>query len=301
MGFFPPRYIQTNTFARLPSFYDGVLDIALCGIPYDGATTYRPGARYAPENIRAASRLIASYSNANQIDLFKNFNIADLGDIDVSVFSMQQTFESITTNIARILQKSDTIGVIGGDHSITLPVIRAIHSKYGTVAVIHFDAHSDTCTPGFDTKYHHGNSFWHLVNEQLLLPSRSIQVGLRSTTNSRVAWDFAKEHYHHITSEDIHYNNLEKFDSLVKDLEGTNVYISFDIDCIDPAYAPATGTPVPGGISSFQAISLLRKLKKINIVGFDLVEVAPNYDNAEITSVLAATIIYEIMCAKARL
>ncbi|MBB3907509.1 agmatinase [Anoxybacteroides rupiense] len=292
-----PRYAQISTFMRLPHSRDiKNYDVAIIGVPYDGGTSYRPGTRFGPREIRSYSSLIRGYSYYSKSDLFSRLRIADYGDIDASPYNIELTYKLIEDTIESILNENVFPVVIGGDHSISLGILRAVAKKYGPVGLVQFDAHSDTYDGVYGTEYHHGTPFKRAIEEGLIDPSRSLQIGIRGQFVSSTDLDYALQSGMKILMmDDI---NKKGISDVIKNIEGLGkepVYVSLDIDAVDPAFAPGTGTPVPGGFDSREIIQLIRSLKPLNVVGFDLVEVSPPYDNNGITSLLASNLIYEFL------
>jgi len=223
--------------------------------------------------------------------------VADYGDLPVNPLSIDDTFKRITRGLAPVLE-ADTIPVcVGGDHSILLPILRAMHAKHGPVALIQFDAHSDTWDQYWGMKYSHGTPVRRAIEEGLLAEPYILQIGLRGQLYNSHDLDFAREHkIATITAEEFHERGLAPVRKKLKPFKNRKVYLSLDIDVVDPAFAPGTGTPQVGGFSSVQILDLVRALAGLNFVGCDLVEVSPQYDSAEITSLLAANLVFEELC-----
>ena len=294
-----PRFAGVPTFMRLPIVTDPKkLDWALIGVPFDGGTTYRSGARFGPRAIRVQSAQIRNYNYVLKVNPFEKIRVADYGDIDVNPLSIENTFQIIQNEILTILDSGANPLSIGGDHSISLPILRAL-AKHGhrKLGMIHFDSHVDTHDEYFGGKYSHGTPFRRAIEENLLDPEKIIQIGIRGQLYNEKDFDFNKEHgITIITIEDIFEKGISFIRDKILEFHGDKFYLSFDIDAIDPAYAPGTGTPQIGGLSSIQALQLIRSLKGFDFVGFDLVEVSPSYDPASITSLLAANLIFEFLC-----
>ena len=286
------------TFMRLPLISDPQeLDIALVGIPFDGGTTYRPGTRFGPRHVREQSVLIRPWNPVLKINPFAKFRIGDFGDFSVNPLSIQDTFRRIEEQMQPLLNAGTRCAAVGGDHSISLPLLRATARKYGPVAVIQFDAHNDLWDEYFGCKLSHGTPFRRAIEEGLIRERSFLQVGLRGQVYSKDDFDFAREHkIEMITAEEFHAGGLKVFREKVKAFRGKAVYVTLDIDCVDPAFAPGTGTPQVGGFSSAQIVELVRALRGLKLVGCDLVEVSPPYDNGAITSLLAANLLYELLC-----
>jgi len=299
-----PRYTNIASFYRLPIYNDTLelpddkKTIGIIGIPFDGGCTFRPGARFGPEAVRNASRIVRPYSLFHKIDLFNKYNCIDLGDIITNPFNISKTIDMINKQVSDLYSIADHIYTIGGDHTISYPLLKAVNTKFGKVSLIHFDSHFDTSDSYFEEKLTHGTPFKRVFEDDLIDVGRSIHVGIRGTVTHKDDVDNDKKLgfdtiYCHET-EDL---GIRGIINKIKNRVGENkVYISLDIDVVDPAFAPGTGTPECGGYSSAQILSIIRGLKGINMIGGDVVEVAPSYDNANITSHLAANICYELMC-----
>jgi agmatinase len=273
------------------------LDIALVGIPFDNGATYRSGTRFGPRNVRAQSAMIRPWNPVLNLDPFSKWRIADYGDLSINPLSLEDTFGRITAQLSDVLDAGARTLCVGGDHSILLPILRSIHKKFGPVALIQFDAHNDTWGGYFGSPHSHGTPVRRAVEEGLLLPGRVLQVGLRGQVYSKHDFDFGKKHkFSVVTSEEFHRGGLAPVKKILQRFRGKPIYFTLDIDVVDPAFAPGTGTPQVGGLSSFQILELVRALKGQEIVGADLVEVSPPYDNGEITSLLAANLLYEMLC-----
>jgi agmatinase len=293
-----PRFAGLSTFMRLPHIPDpSRLDVALIGVPFDGGTSYRPGARFGPRHIRQQSALIRPYHPALEISPFDRLRVADFGDLSVNPLSIENTFEQISAGLKPVLGGGAIPVCVGGDHSILLPILRAIHAAHGPVALIQFDAHSDTWDQYWGMKYSHGTPVRRAIEEGLLAEPHILQVGLRGQLYDAHDLDFARQHrISMITAEEFHQHGLALFRKESRAFHGRKVYFSLDIDAVDPAFAPGTGTPQVGGFTSVQILDLVRSLAGLNIVGCDLVEVSPQYDSAEITSLLAANLLFEQLC-----
>jgi agmatinase len=298
-AFSSPRFAQLATFMRLPHHREPAdLDVALVGIPYDGGTSYRPGARFGPREIRSQSSLIRPWNPVLQVAPFEVLRVADYGDVDVSPVSIERTNEIVEAEIARVLA-GDCIPVsIGGDHSIALPLLRAVARKHGPVALVHFDSHPDTWDQYFGSRYFHGTMFRRAVEEQLIDPRRTFQIGIRGPLYGADDFDFQKQHGMTVVRiEEIKQRGTAWVVEQYARLRGAKLYASFDIDAVDPAFAPGTGTPEVGGLSSYEALELVRGMRGLDFVGFDLVEVAPQYDGpGQITALLAANLLFEFVC-----
>jgi guanidinopropionase len=293
-----PRFAGIPTFMRLPHVPDPAeLDIALVGVPFDGGTTYRAGARLGPRHIRVQSALIRPYHPNLQINPFERYRIADYGDIPVNPLSIEDTFKRVEVAIEEMLIHDVRPMCVGGDHSIALPILRAMAKRHPALSVIHFDSHSDTWDEYFGSKYSHGTPFRRAIEEGLIDPTRMLQVGLRGQVYGDEDFDFARSKgIEFISTEDIFERGMPWVLERFQRFQGTPCYLTFDIDVVDPAFAPGTGTPQVGGPSSREIIALIRGLQGLSFVGADLVEVSPPYDSAEITSLLAANLLFEFLC-----
>ena len=288
-----PRFSGIKTFFRLPHEKPdkSTSKTLICGIPFDGGATYRPGARMAPARIREISSLGRGYHAHYNRDVFKLLKPVDIGDIPTNPLSLQKSYQLIEEEMLSLSKNERKILSVGGDHSITLPVLRALSKRYGPLNLIHFDAHFDTYPPAYGEEYHHGTFVRHAVLENCL--KRVIQIGIRGPFTSKSDQEFVQKQGIEVwTVDDIKQKGLLAFSKMGK-LKGPS-YLSFDVDCMDPAYAPGTGTPMPGGLSSYEVQAILRQLQFENLVGGDLVEVSPAYDSSDITSLVAVSILLEI-------
>jgi agmatinase len=293
-----PRFSGIATFMRLPHVPRAdELDIALIGIPYDGGTTYRPGPRFGPRHVREQSAIIRPWNPVLNLNPFDRYRVADYGDLSINPLSIDDTFQRITAQLDDVLKAGARTACVGGDHSILLPILRAIHKRFGPVGMIQFDAHNDTWGGYFGSPHSHGTPVRRAVEEGLLVGKDVVQIGLRGQVYSADDFEFGREHrFQVITSEQFHHGGIALVQRALKKLGRRPIYITLDIDVVDPAFAPGTGTPQVGGLSSAQILELVRCLQGLNIVGCDLVEVSPPYDSAEITSLLAANLLYELIC-----
>lgn len=293
-----PRFADIPTFMRLPYVPDpNQLDIALVGVPFDGGTTYRAGARLGPRHIRVQSALIRPYHPNLQVNPFDRYRIADYGDISVNPLSIEDTFRRIELGIDALLEHRVRPISVGGDHSIALPILRAMAKRHQPLSLIHFDAHSDTWDEYFGSKYSHGTPFRRAIEEGLIDPTRMIQIGLRGQVYGEEDFEFARSKgIEFISTEDVFERGIPSVIERCQRFRGAPCYLTFDIDVVDPAFAPGTGTPQIGGPSSREIVALIRGLQGLHFVGADLVEVSPPYDSAEITSLLAANLLFEFLC-----
>lgn len=298
-GFEAQPYYGICTFGRQPHTrnLDGV-DVAIVGVPYDGSTSYRSGARFGPRAIREQSLLLWGYHNALNVAPFKAMKVIDYGDVNVVPVDILATHAAIDTEVGGIVKEGPTVISLGGDHSIALPLLRAHARKYGRLAVIHFDAHPDTWDTEFgDHKYSHGTPFRRAIEEKLIDTSAYIQIGIRGPTSGAQDYKDALElGARMITIDESMRIGLGGILNEIRQRAGDKpIYVTLDIDSIDPAFAPGTGTPEVGGFSSYQMLQVLRGLKGLNLVGFDLVEVSPPFDHSNITSILAANLVFEFL------
>lgn len=297
-----PRFSSIRTFFRLPHAQPNEpFDVAILGIPFDGGVSYRPGARFAPASLRDISSLGRSFHWNHDFNVFKSIKCADIGDCKVVPISLEKTYQLIESHVTEVLSNKKRLLSIGGDHSITLPILRAYKKIYQkSLNLIHFDAHLDTYPAAWDCEYHHGSFLRHAINENLVDPSNTIQIGIRGPFAGADDLEFVTEKgVQIISNEMIKLKGVEAVASQLKKLDGPT-YISFDIDCLDPAYAPGTGTPVPGGLTTFEAQYLLRQLSGTHIIGGDVVEVSPPFDHAQITSLAGMDAAFEILCLMAK-
>jgi len=286
------------TFMRLPHIAEPEeLDMALIGVPFDGGTTYRPGTRFGPRGVREQSVLVRPWNPVLNLNPFEKYRIADFGDLSVNPLSIEDTFRRIEEQVRPVLKAGTRCAMVGGDHSISLPLLRATTKKYGPVAVIQFDAHNDLWDEYFGSKLSHGTPFRRAIEEGLIREGSFLQVGLRGQVYSSEDFAFAKKHrVQMITAEEFHAQGMKLFAKHLRAFRGQPTYVTLDIDCVDPAFAPGTGTPQVGGFTSAQIVELVRGLRGLKLVGCDLVEVSPPYDNGAITSLLAANLLYELLC-----
>lgn len=297
-----PRFSSIKTFFRMPHVeMDSDYDVGIFGIPFDGGVSYRPGARFAPTAIRDASSLGRGYHWTRGIDFTKKIKVADIGDVSTVPVSLEKTYENIEQHVMKLVTLKKRFVSVGGDHSTTLPVLRGLKKVLGTpVNFIHFDAHLDTYPAAWDCEYHHGSFARHAVEEGLVDPNNMIQIGIRGPLAAGSDLDFVGKHKIIVkTVDDIRSMNLQDFCKSLPKFVGPT-YLSFDVDCLDPAYAPGTGTPVPGGLTTYETQQILRSLKVENLVGADVVEVSPPYDNSQITAMAAVDTMFEILCLMAK-
>ncbi|WP_336660673.1 agmatinase [Leucobacter sp. USHLN153] len=293
-----PRYAGLTTFARLPRIEDvDRHDIAVVGVPFDSGVTFRPGARFGPGGIREASRLLRPYNPALDVAPFADVQVVDAGDINCNPFDITTALAEIEAGVAALASGKRPVMLLGGDHTIALASLRALHKEHGPLALVHFDAHLDTWGPYFNTPITHGTPFRAAIEEGLLLKEHSAHVGIRGSLYSPDdLTDDAELGFTIVHAREFHttpfVDIIERISARVGDAP---LYISIDIDVLDPAHAPGTGTPEAGGLTSRELLELLRGLKDKNLVGADVVEVAPAYDHASITAVAASHCAYDLI------
>ena len=293
-----PRFAGPSTFARLPELRDvSHCDVAIVGIPFDAGTSYRPGARFGPQAIRQASRhLRTQYHPAYDTEPFAEQQVADAGDIACNPYNIEKAVVEIQKAATELLGKADRIISLGGDHTIALPLLRAVNHYHGPVALVHFDAHLDTWDTYYGAPYTHGTPFRRAAEEKLFLESASMHVGIRGPLYSREDLKNDEElGFKVIHCDEFQSEGIDHVVKRIRDRVGDNpMYLSIDIDVLDPAHAPGTGTPEIAGMSSRELVGVLRGLAGLNIISADVVEVSPAYDHAELTSLSAATTVFEI-------
>lgn len=295
-----PRFSGIKTFFRLPiADMTEDFDIAIFGTPYDGGVSYRPGARFAPALVRECSSLGRGFHMSRAVSLFEQVRVADIGDCSVVPIDQAQTYAKIESFASDLIKNKKKFISIGGDHSTTLPLLRSLAKKHGPLNFIHFDAHLDTYPAAWGCEYHHGAFARHAIEEGLVNPKGMMQIGIRGPLAAGSDLDIVRKHKVKVfTVDDIRRKNIFDFVKTLPSFTGPT-YISFDIDCLDPAYAPGTGTPVPGGLTTYETQQILRALKIKNLVGADIVEVSPPYDSSQITGLAAVDTLFELMCLMA--
>ena len=300
-----PRYAGSSTFARIPAI-DQVPDyrVAILGVPFDNGTSYRPGARFGPMSVRQASRHLRPGHHV-ELDCapLSQIQVVDAGDVPVTPFSIHDAISQIAAHATDLLRGGGrTVISIGGDHTVALPMLRSVVRQHGQVALVHFDAHLDTWDTYFNAPVTHGTIFRRAFEENLLVPDHSMHIGIRGPLYDR--GDLADDHrfgFRAIRASDIDDLGARgTVDAITDRVDDLPVYLSLDIDVLDPAFAPGTGTPEAGGLTSRELLRVLRGLTRLNIVGADVVEVAPAYDHGEITSLAAATVIFDMIALLAR-
>ena len=297
-----PRYAGEATFARLPRLAEVArADVAVVGVPFDSGVSYRPGARFGPGHIRESSRLLRPYNPALQASPFASQQVADAGDLAVNPFSIDEAIGAVERAARGLLEQAGRLLTLGGDHTIALPLLRAVSAVHGPVSVVHFDAHLDTWDTYFGAAYTHGTPFRRASEEGLLDRSGCLHVGVRGSlyTDADLTQD-SELGFQHIPAPDVEELGVPGMVERIADRVGDRpVYVSVDIDVLDPAHAPGTGTPEAGGLTSRELLATLRSFARLNLVGADIVEVAPAYDHAQITGIAAAHVGYELLSALA--
>ena len=293
-----PRFEGIRTFMRLPHVTDlNDVDFAVVGVPFDTGATFRVGARFGPAGIRDNSLLLRPYNPAQEIEIFKYCSGIDYGDLAIVPRYTQESYQRIKEGAQPIFEHDVIPIYMGGDHSVSLPLLRAAKENFGPLALVHFDAHSDLWHGYFGEKDTHGTPFRRALEEGLIDPKKSSQIGLRGSLYDHKDYQMSAEAgLMAITGPDLHRMGMERAVEKIKDRVGPGpAYLTFDIEFVDPAYAPGTGTPEPGGFTGYEALFLVRGLTEIDFIGYDMVEVMPSYDPAQITSLLAANIMYEFI------
>jgi agmatinase len=295
----PARYSGIRTFARLAHDPAGEgADVAVVGAPFDGGTSFRPGARFGPEAIRSASMLLRPYDPVLEVDTLRALSVVDAGDVAPSPGSTEQAIAGIAEGLSTVVEAGAITLVLGGDHTIALAELRALAARHGPPALVLLDSHPDTWDTYGDERYFHGTPFRRAAEEGVVDPSRSVMAGMRGTLYRREDWDDAEElGFDLIPGSELRGIGAQDYGRRVRERVGDGpALLSFDIDFVDPGFAPATGTPEPGGPTSAEALDLVRALTGINFVGFDVVEVSPPYDSpGQPTSLLAATVAHTML------
>ncbi|MDX2381102.1 MAG: agmatinase [Acidimicrobiia bacterium] len=294
-----PRFGGIATFMRLPGVAaPDALDVAVVGVPFDIGTSNRPGARFGPRGIRAESVLIRPYNMATRAAPFDSLRVDDIGDVATNAFDLGDSIARIEAFFDDLLTHDVMTLTMGGDHTIALPILRAIARKHGPVGLVHVDAHTDINDEMFGQRITHGTPFRRATEEGLLDPSRVVQIGVRATGYTADDFDWSREQgFRVVQAEECWHRSLVPLmDEVREQVGGGPVYLSFDIDGLDPAFAPGTGTPEIGGLTVPQALEIIRGCRGLSIVGADLVEVAPIYDTTGLTALTGANLLYEMLC-----
>ncbi|GIH62700.1 agmatinase [Microbispora siamensis] len=293
-----PRFAGPATFARLPRLDEvGHADVAVVGVPFDSGVSYRPGARFGPSAVREASRLLRPYHPGLDVSPFAAMQVADAGDIACNPFDIREAVETVEEAASGLMEAGTRLVTIGGDHTIALPLLRAAARRHGPVALLHFDAHLDTWDTYFGAEYTHGTPFRRAVEEGILDTEAVCHVGTRGPLYGKKDLDDDRRlGFGIVTSADVMRRGVDEVaDALRQRIGNRPLYLSIDIDVLDPAHAPGTGTPEAGGLTSRELLEILRGLAGADLVGADVVEVAPAYDHAEITSVAASHVAYDLI------
>jgi guanidinobutyrase len=294
-----PRFGGPGTMMRLPSADTAAgLNACFVGIPLDIGTSNRSGTRFGPRQIRAESVMIRPYNMATRAAPFDSLQVADVGDIAINTFNLPANVEIIRQGIARILEHDCIPLTMGGDHTISYPILKAISQRHGPVALIHIDAHADINDTMFGEKIAHGTPFRRALEDGCLRPESVFQIGLRGTGYTAEDFDWSRDKgFTVIPAEECWHKSLAPLMASIREKIGSaKTYLTFDIDSLDPAYAPGTGTPEIGGLTSHQAIELIRGCRGLNLVGADLVEVSPPFDTTGTTAITAANLLFEMLC-----
>lgn len=293
-----PRYSGIATFARLPRIEDVPrADIAVVGIPFDSGVSYRPGTRFGPSHVRESSRLLRPYNPAQDVSPFQLAQVVDAGDIPVNPFDLTEAVTEVERAALALGEQVQRLVTIGGDHTVALPLVRAVAAKHGPVAVLHFDAHLDTWDTYFGAPITHGTPFRRASEEGLIDLTASCHVGTRGPLYSKQDLeDDERLGFSIVSSEYIEEHGVEAaIDRILTRIGDKPLYVSIDIDVLDPAHAPGTGTPEAGGLTSRELLRILRALRDRDIVGADVVEVSPAYDHAQMTGIAASHVVYELV------
>jgi agmatinase len=297
-----PRFAGPATFARLPRIDEvSRADAAVLGVPFDSGVTYRPGARFGPAHIRESSRLLRPYNPALGTSPFARLQVVDAGDLAVNPFNLDEAIATIERGARALTEQVPHLLTLGGDHTIALPLLRAYAARHGPLAVVHFDAHLDTWDTYFGAAYTHGTPFRRASEEGLLDRDGCIHVGIRGPlfTDSDLSQD-ADVGFALVSAPEADSLGVSGMAERIADRVGDRpVYVSVDIDVLDPAHAPGTGTPEAGGLTSRELLGVLRSFAHLNLLGADIVEVAPAYDHAQITGIAAAHVAFELLSALA--
>jgi agmatinase len=298
-----PRFAGPATFARLPRIDEVArTDVAVLGVPFDSGVTYRPGARFGPAHIRESSRLLRPYNPVLEVAPFAELQVADAGDLAVNPFSLDEAITTIEHGARDLLEAAPHLITLGGDHTIALPLLRAFAARYGPVAVVHFDAHLDTWDTYFGAAYTHGTPFRRAFEEGLLDAEGCIHVGIRGPLFD--GGDLQRDTevgFQVVSAPEADDLGIRGMAERIADRVGDRpMYVSIDIDVLDPAHAPGTGTPEAGGLTSRELLGIIRTFAARNLIGADIVEVAPSYDHAQMTGIAAAHVGYELLSALAK-
>jgi len=294
-----PRFAGLGTFMRLPAADTAeALDAAIIGVPMDIGTSWRSGTRFGPKQVRAESCMLRPYNMWTRSAPFDCMQVADIGDVPINTFNLRDAVDRIAAFYDNVLQHNVIPVSIGGDHTLTLPILRSIVKKHGSVALIHVDAHADINEHMFGEEIAHGTPFRRAYEEGLIDAGKTFQIGLRGTGYSAEDFDTGRDWgFTVIQAEEIWYKSLAPLMNEVRQtVKDSPVYLTFDIDSLDPSVAPGTGTPEIGGLTASQGMEIIRGCRGLNLVGCDLVEVSPPYDTSGNTALVAANLLYEMLC-----
>lgn len=296
-----PRFAGIATFSRLPyvpEIKGKKLDVAVLGLPFDGGTTFRPGARFGPRAVRDASVLCRNYHPELGVDVYGKLRVADAGDVAVNPISIEKTYAEIERRVGAIQRGGTRTICIGGDHSVLLPELRAIHAVHGPVTLIHFDAHTDTADSAWGERFHHGTPIRRAIDEGLIEGKRLFQIGIRGPLTSPEQNQYVREQGNRVLDMEGFGDGARRerfFREIHETARRRPCMLTFDVDGVDPAFAPGTGTPVVGGLTSREALESVRRLRGLRFVAADVVEISPPYDHAELTSLLGAALVFEFL------
>ncbi|MDT7933966.1 MAG: agmatinase [Sphingomonadaceae bacterium] len=292
-----PRFAGVKTFFRLPEADPAdAFDVALIGVPFDGGVSYRPGARFGPTAVRELSALGRNFHMSREVDWVQRLDVADVGDCPTVPVSRERSYALIEETFGQLFGAGKRVIAVGGDHSCTLPILRAAAAMHGPLNFIHFDAHLDTYPAAWGEEYHHGAFARHAITEGLIRPGGYAMIGIRGPLAAAEDMAFAREHGIRVLSvDDVREAPMREVVAALPRFEDGPTYLSFDIDCLDPAYAPGTGTPVPGGLTTWEAQRLLRGLAIGNLIGGDVVELSPPFDQSGITALAAVDVMFELL------
>ncbi len=294
-----PRFAGPATFMRLPAQATAEnLDVAILGVPLDIGTSNRPGTRLGPRQIRDESRMLRPYNMATGAAPFERMQVADIGDVPINTFDLKKSVDIITAHYRGVLGHGAVPLTLGGDHTLTWPILRAVKERHGPVALVHVDAHADVNEHMFGETVAHGCPFRRAWEDGCLRNDRVVQIGLRGTGYAADDFDWGRQQgWTVVQAEELWHRSATPLMERVRGIVGdAPVYLTFDIDSLDPAFAPGTGTVEPGGLSTWQALEIVRGMAGLNVIGADLVEVSPPYDPAGNTALIAANLIYEMLC-----
>lgn len=297
-----PRFANSSTFARLPRLDEvGSADLVVVGAPFDAGVSYRPGARFGPAAIRAGSKLLRPYNPALDVEPFAICQVADAGDVAMNPFDIPAALDALSSAATSLSENGARLLCLGGDHTIALALLRAVNRRHGPVALVHFDAHLDTWDTYFGAPFTHGTPFRRAFEEGLLREESSLHIGTRGPLYApKDLQDDEGFGFSIVTSDQVGSLGVDTVVRRIRERIGSApVYVSVDIDVLDPAHAPGTGTPEAGGLTSREMLNLIRGFMDTNVVGADIVEVSPSYDHAEITSIAASHVGYELLSVMA--